>query len=564
MTRDSVGDWQKRAWSYYGVPGLGLGCRAVGEVHYVNSWLADQMTRLDWDITIGGNPDWSVDLPGGTTITTTKPVDGDPEQDQTAASAELLSLIDWDDANVRSVTTNLFVAGQGNYILEDDGWRVISVVEKDRVKTIKDAETDIPFLWPHPADKTKPDAPLFSVLELLAELDWLNQQAKTQSKQRVMISGILGISDSFEGPNGSSFWDEWNNNLSAKMVNPDDLSPIRLSGPTSGDSNLIKDGINWVIPDFGYDDVLDRRVLAAINRLAYGLPVPPEILLGMQAQSRATAFQVEENAYRAHIEPPALLVAQVAQDALNEILDQEVEVVPNATRLLGRRNSVQDVKDAYDRKLVRGSYVREVLGIPEDEADPDFPNGVVPGSVPAVTPAEPDPANVAADEAVTASAGFNGDELSDLLSDIDAALSSELAGATVMATDRARQKLGAAARTNETVRTNPDYKALSQADLASALGFDGLTLAGVDVADKVTEPIEAAATWWTRRVNEAWSQVATLVPGWTGQPDWITQSSALLVQSLATHVVDTLAVEPVPPLEAEHIRHVVDASAGGN
>jgi hypothetical protein len=414
----------------------------------------------------------------------------------------------------------------------------------------------VPFIYPHPADPAKPDAPLFSVLNLLDELDWLNQQARTQSKQRVLISGIVGIAEGLLGPDKADFWKEWNQIFSARMADPDDLSPVRLSGTL----DLVKDGLNWTVPDFGYDDVLDRRVLAAIHRLAYGLPIPPEILLGMQAQSRATAFQVEENAYRAHIEPPARLVAQVAEDALKLLLDRDdVSVVPNPARLLARKNSVQDVKDAYDRGLVTPDYVREVLGIPPDGAPDADVDGIPPGTVQA---APTDPANVAADEPVTAAAPPTG-TLSDLLADIDSHLSSELAGATVMATDRARQRLGAAARTNETVRTDKKLKTLSQSELASALGVDGLTAAGVDVADKIAEPVGAASEWWVRRIGEAWEQAATLVPGWTGQGDWVTESVDKLATALSKHVVDSLS-EPLSPLDAEQIRVVVDAAAGDN
>jgi hypothetical protein len=38
----------------------------------------------------------------------------------------------------------------------------------------------------------------------------------------------------------------------------------------------------------------------------------------------------------------------------------------------------------------------------------------------------------------------------------------------------------------------------------------------------------------------------------------------MLVQALTTHVVDTLKQSVPPPLEAEQIRAVVDAAAGGS
>lgn len=555
--RNTVGDLQKRAWGRYGVAGLPEA--PVGEVRYVVGWRAEQMTRLDWDVKINGEDKWTVEVPAtnDTEATTISTRQDDGEEDQTAASKELLALVGWDDTNVRAVDTNLFVAGQGDYIQTSKGWRVVSVVEKDRKKTLDEAAEVIPFLWPHPADQKKPDSPMFSVLDLLDELAWYNQQARSQSRQRVLINGVLVTSDGWTGSEGQSLWDVWNESLSAKMIDPDDLSPVRAQVPF----DQVKDGINWVMPDFGYDDVLDRRVLAAIHRLAYGLPIPPEILLGMQAQSRATAFQVEENAYRAHIEPPAELVAQVAQDALRVILDtDDVEVVPNPSRMLARKNSVQDVKDAYDRGLVTPIYVREVLGIPEDAA-PEA-DGVPPAGSP--NQPTPDPSNVAADEPVTAATKTDGPDLSTLLADIDAHLSSEIAGYTAAATDRARQRLGAYARRSETVRNNPEYKGLKSAELAHVLGVDGLTAAGVDVVEQIAEPIDSTAKWWMNRIGQAWTQAATLIPGWTGQGDWVTESLDILDVALAEHIIGTLDQPEVSPLEAGDIRRVLDAAAGGN
>jgi hypothetical protein len=563
--RTTVSDLQRRSWSFYGTPGLDGEAHAVGEVRYVVGWHADQMTRLDWDVLIDGSDDWEVTIgTGDEAETVTSRVgtgeDGQPEIDVTEASRQLLELIDWNDTNIRAVDTNLFVAGEGHYaqVTNDDQWAVISTVEKDAQKKLEASVQAVPFIWSHPADRTRPDAPLFAVLDLLDELDWLNRQARTQSRQRVLINGIVVTADGFVGPNGSDWWDVWNETLSARMRDPEDMSPVRLSGP----GDLVKDGVNWLVPPFGYDDVLDRRVLAAIHRLAFGLPVPPEILLGMQAQSRATAFQVEENAYRAHIEPPALMVAQVAQDALGLLIkDKEVTVVPNPSRLLARRNSVQDVKDAYDRGLVTPEYVREVLGIPDDAAPEEDMDGVPPNS--GVPDAETDPSNVAAREAspITAAATETTD-LSTLLSDIDAALSSELAGVTVMATDRARQRLGGAARNNPTIRDIPDQKKLTSSQLAVKLGFDGLEAAGVDVAERIAEPIDAASRWWVKRVGEVWTQVSTLVPGWAGQGDWVTESVDALADSLADHIISTLS-EPEPaPLNAGSLRLVLDLSAG--
>lgn len=524
------------------------------------------MARLEWDVFIDGSAKWSVTVPDddGTNpkaddavVTegkiSTRRANG--EEDQTAASMELLDLINWNDTNIRAVDVNNFVAGKGDYANLDDGWRVVSTIEPKRRETLKAAADVVPFIVPHPANPKVPNPPITRILEVLEALAWLTRQSSTQSKQRVLINGVVVTADTLTGPNGESFWDIWNETLSARMADPDDMSPVRLQAS----SQEVKDGaIDWVLPPFGYDDVLDRKIEQAIRRLGWGLPVPPEVLMGMQAQSRATAFQVEENSYRAHIEPPALLVAQVAQDALNRLLpDVKVKVLPNPSKMLARKQSVEDVKWARENGLVNPKYTREVLGIPEDAAPPPEEDGIPIGG----TGADKDPANVAADEPVTAATKTP--NLSDLLADMDAALSSELAGATVMATDRARQRLGAAARSNQYVRNDAQLKGLSSSQVATQLGMDGLTAAGVKVMETIAEPIDAAARWWTARIGQAWEQAAVLVPGWMGQGAWVEESVDRLDVALGEHIIDTLGTGELSPLDAESIRNVVNAAAGG-
>lgn len=548
--QDTTSRLQERAWGFYGWPGSAD--RAVGEVRYVVGWLADQMTRLEWDVLIDGSEEWTVDVEGddGTESITTTGDDG--EQDLTAASMKLLELVGWTETNIKAITTNLFVGGQGNYIQTGKGWRVVSVVESTRKETLEDANENVPFLWPHPADPKKPDAPLFAVLDVLDDLQWLSRQARTQSKQRALTSGYLLVADGFQGPNGTDVWEQFNQASSARMANEDDLSPIRFQGPL----DLVKDGVNWINPDLDYDDVIDRRILADIQRLGYGLPIPKEILLGMQAASRATAFQIEDNGYRAHIEPPATLVGQVGQDALTLILDDRVvEVRPNPSQMLARKQSVEDVKWAREQGLVDPEYTREVLGIPEDAA-PGEGDGVPISSA----PIERDPANVADQEPIAAAASTP--TLSDLLAEIDSRLSYELAGFTASATYRARQRLGAAARSNETIRTDPTFRGLKGSELAHKLGADGLTAAGVDVAGMIAEPIDDAARWWVNRIAQAWSQAATLVPGWQGQGDWVEESVTKLADALQAHIIDTLGMSDPGPLDAGAIRDVLDAAAG--
>jgi hypothetical protein len=233
---------------------------------------------------------------------------------------------------------------------------------------------------------------------------------------------------------------------------------------------------------------------AMIHRLSYGLPIPPEILLGLSAQSRATAFQVEENSYRAHIEPPAQIVAQVATDVLNTLFpDVDIQVVPDPTLLLAKRSTVQDVKDAFDRGTVSEAYFNEVLGIPEHAAPSDEerarratigidrqqpPPGDGGHSPTTETPRQraaradrEDPTNRPADQKT-----------------LDPTVIAEWRGKIDVAMFRARDRLGAKARTHKALRdVLPSH--LSNDAVPAHLGLSALESAGVDAAAVVSDSL---------------------------------------------------------------------------
>lgn len=389
--KSPVRDMQIRAWGYYGSYGaiaqsqagtttygkLPQRQEAVGEVRYVVGWAADQMSRMKWDILVDGSRYWEIELPDKTVVKSLPPSKSKKNESETISpSARVLQSIGWTNSTVRSVTTNLYVAGELFYTFIDKSWRVLSVIHPDQKKIFDRAAHVVRGLWPSPVDPDLPDAPLFGVLSILEDMDWLSRLSRSQSANRVGMRGILGSADGLEFMKGGNFWDEWDESLRRKMEDPTDVGPVHLRGapelvePVASGRGLR--GLGWLVPDFPYDARIEGRMESLIHRLSYGLPIPPEILLGLQAQSRATAFQVEENSYRAHIEPPAQIIAQVASDVLNTLFENmNIEVVPDPSLLLAKRHTTEDVKDAHDRGVVSDEYLRTVLGIPEDAAPSD-------------------------------------------------------------------------------------------------------------------------------------------------------------------------------------------------
>jgi hypothetical protein len=499
---------QIEAWGYYGAYGVAEAAskmpkgtavygatratEAVGEVRYIVGWAADQMSRMQWDVLVDGSTEWELELDDGTTVVS----DGKTGQHPHGkASAKVLKHIGWNKSTVRLVTTNAYVAGELFYVKIKDKWRVVSVIHPLQSEIFKEADYVIRGLWPSPIDPDQPDAPLFGVLSILQDMDWLGRLSRAQSANRVGMRGILGSADGLNFAGGGDFWTEWDKALRAKMEDPTDVGPVHLRGalelvkPEASGRGMA--GLSWVVPDFPYDARIEGRMESMIHRLSYGLPIPPEILMGLSAQSRATAFQVEENSYRAHIEPPANIVAQIATDVLNCLFeDVEIEVVPDPTLLLAKRQTVQDVKDAYDRGEVSGDYLREVLGIPGHAAPSPEERERRRGDVIGVdkeegghSPTTETPRQRAARADRDDDSGAPADQKA-----LDPTLLAEWKGRIEVATFRARDRLGAKARTHKSLRDILPPQ-LSNDEVPAHLGLSALESAGVDAASVVSDSL---------------------------------------------------------------------------
>jgi len=583
---------QVKAWSYYGLPFTpgatsksnkdALPTEAVGEVRYIVGWMSDQLSRLQWNVVIGGSTQWKVKLPNGETV--------DSSQDLRGASDKVLSLIGWGKDSVRQIGTNLFVAGKGDYVAtkkpnkskakdkqDEYVWTVVSVVRRDRKAVLTKASHRVPILWPHPADPEMPDAPLFGVLSVLDDLLWLSKLSRWQSASRVGMRGFLGAADGLSMANGGDFWNELKKGFSEPMRDPTDLSPFVIRGAESLVEPVVGGmrGFSWVIPEFPYDERLDARINKNIQRLAYGLPIPPEILTGLQIQSRATAFQVEENSYRAHIEPPAQLVANVAVEALSLLLpDLEIAVEPDPTELLARRHSIEDVKYALEHGATSYKFFRQILDIPETEAATEDDLALLAAVKSGLrSPAGRDPANIAAQEPITASVGgpqgegLTSEELSDLSQDLyelDQALLLELGGATQQAVDRARDRVGARARTYTQLRNAID-KEVPNSEVAVELTVKTLEEAGIPVETIVQNALEPLTSWWGHRIHDARQQLARILDIEVMQEldeSFLKGSVDTLRDLTVAHVMNTLEAPASLPLPTDDRRQVM-AVAGG-
>lgn len=516
--------WQVKAWRFYGAPdgttaaNVRLNQGANGEVRFVMGWIAQQIARVGWHVDVNG-----------ARLT-------DEE------ALKMMNKVANEESTV-VIATNLIVAGQMNYLClapetlkevlgpewaslagpglpgeDDKKWLTVSVIDTKRTDLLEAGVKglDVLAIWPHPAAPLAPDPPLKAVLDVLEEIEQLQDLAFSQNRSRIANMGILTIANELDLQNslpngqGTNIGDNIEAVINSPIHDPRSTSaaPIIFRAPFEFMTGALSNGaraIQWTRPELEYVDSIESRMRFAIQRLAWGFPVAPEILMGMTAANRAVAFQIEESTYRSHVEPIARLVGRVYARALQLILEgeQKIEVTPDATDLLARRHSVADAKDLYDRGLVRGQFVRRVVGVDEEEAgtqeDLDrillLRKGQNPGDA-----RELDPSEVAGNEPVRASGSYGED------------LASAIRGAVDMAQAAAISRVGAAARTRlGRTGATPDFEldpnAVGNKRLPSILGPDRLAELNLNLSSAIEPASDWLQDWLEARILDEFPQV---------------------------------------------------------
>lgn len=568
----TVPAWVWQAWTYYGLPAfrdrtrMGLYAAgtcpsklrdgAIGEVRYAVGWHASQVARVRYSVRIDGE---SVD-----------------EEDSTEQSDQLIALVTGRDRRgwITRVTTNLLVGGFGWLISPDDdttGWQVVSPVQHDRDELLRNTDDAlvVPFMWQHPADDEQPDPPLFGVLDVLAEIRDLQILSRVQNRNRVAQRGILAISDDMASTTPTARNGDGGIHEAIQEIVDTEMTDDTLSAGlpvVSGPSETIRGGgwADWLNMDSPYDARIDARLTFAIQRLAWGLPNPPEVLLGHNNRALATAEIINGEAYRAHIEPTSERVATVIESVLSLLLTRddgsvpEVDVLTDGSPLTRKQLTPEGIRWAREQGLISDGFVRESLGIPEDAApagppvdraletvlamlaqspslaaDPGIPALVeqvraeiesVSAEAMAAAAQVIDSASRQA-EAIAADVPDPGAEsdpsvepVAEALSELDARLLSELSGAVTLAVIRAREKVGARARTlhSRSTPATPEeaeqVAATDNADLPALLGTDRLDTLGVRTEETVRDALTSLADWWeTTRLPDALKDLDALL-----------------------------------------------------
>lgn len=240
------------------------------------------------------------------------------------------------------------------------------------------------FWTPHPCQSDLADSPVAAVMEICEELLILTASVRGTAVSR-MTNGVMTMPQELDfgaaEPVGdedmlnSPFLADYAEHVQNQIDNPGSAAskvPFMLVG---GYEYL--SGVQWIKTHDPATDYMEKDLRTeAIRRLALGLDMPPEALLGMTDANHWTAKQVMHDMWRSHGIPKAEQFADDLAESylrpileLNEYPDWEgVVVAYDDSQVVISPDRTEDADQAYDRGQINDAAYLELKGFPESYA----------------------------------------------------------------------------------------------------------------------------------------------------------------------------------------------------
>lgn len=399
----TVEPWQAEAWNYYDL---------VGELWYAANFYGGCLSRVILTPGMRGRDGRVGEVWGD------ENEDGVPEPLHPWAGPasdlleDLRSPVGGQAAILRAFGINLAVAGESYLLGQDDSdvptakrWEVLSVEEltKGEGKKYKrgdeeiDPETSlVARIWrPHPRKSTKADSSVKALREILEELVILTRGVRATATSRLAGAGVYWVPEEIDYPGD----EDDDSSEEAQGTKPDPfttdlikamVTPISDKGSAAAVVPMVVRAPADYIEKIRFDDftrsfdsypsVALRK--EAVERFAQGIDLPVEIVTGQGGANHWSAWQIDEQTFKAHIEPMLTLICDgltggylhpglLAMGAKpEEIADLICHYDPS--ELVTHPNQAADATQAFDRVSIRGATYRRVLGFTEDDApDPE-------------------------------------------------------------------------------------------------------------------------------------------------------------------------------------------------
>jgi hypothetical protein len=294
---------------------------------------------------------------------------------------------------LRTVGTQLYVAGEcyvvaeGNNTAQGDKWYVASpmelrkqagTVQVKRPMTIgggwkplsKGADLLMRVWTPHPRLFDVADSPTRSVLPTLREIERLTQLCFSQIDSRLISAGLLLLREGVDFPHAADkdggiegLLELILESARAQLTGAGTaagLVPILATVPT-GDNRYadVASSFAHIKFDTPLTAELEKKLDQAIRRLALGLDIAPEDLLGQGDANHWGSWQIEESSIKLFIEPVLVRICDALTTAYLEPALKVLGLDPDkytlwydTSPLTVRPNRMEDAMQLWDRGLI--------------------------------------------------------------------------------------------------------------------------------------------------------------------------------------------------------------------
>jgi hypothetical protein len=254
----------------------------------------------------------------------------------------------------------------------------------------------------HPRYSGEPDSSLFGVADAVEELLILQRLVRSATRTR-LNNGLLFLPDGLlttrlymalkgQDEAGNPLPEE---QLAAMSNDPgnqlvaDILQAIVTAVSDEGDASAVApimvtgegglaEQIKHITFERGSDEWLVNRTERALERILQGIDVPKEVVTGLANVKYSNALVIDENLYKANIEPLALVLS----DALTEVFLRpmlrargyseadlsRVAVWYDPSEIVTRPNQSEDSSEGYDRFVLGPGAWRREHGFSDDDA----------------------------------------------------------------------------------------------------------------------------------------------------------------------------------------------------
>lgn len=401
-------EWQTEAW---------IDFHEVPELTNVALWVGSNLSRLRYYPAVQVDPDQ-----GPIPIDDAVGIEGGVDQEIADLATDALARItegptDGMAGHLNSWGICLTVSGDSYLVADDDpetgeeGWHVYSeaaVVRRGSEIAIKDTPNGkarplgpdalMYRIWRR--DQRWPGLAYSNVRPLLATMEEMliyDRQFRAIGRSR-NVSGILFLSNKLDlpkpqgNPSGQQQLTTLEAGITESMVTPtfDDGSAAAVVPHMVRGDGKPDELIKYFPIDRKIDDQAIARMTYLINRFGNGMNAPVQVVIGVSDLNHWNVWAVQDEAYRAYLEPMAQvpatgLASAYLRPSITESLTGEagaldenrrdmvkrVVIGIDSANLVVRPNRSADAKDAFDRLAISWEAYRSYLAIPDSDKPSD-------------------------------------------------------------------------------------------------------------------------------------------------------------------------------------------------